>query len=58
MYKGISREEYEKQKLDNEKRQRCDTDVDIDVPQVEKGTDGKLIMSPGRPLSKEEAVKR
>ena len=57
MYKGVSREDYEKDKLANARALGDSSDDDQDVPRIEQGKDGSLIVNAGK-ISKEEAIRQ
>lgn len=50
MYKGVSREDFEREKLTNARALGDSSDDELAMPQIEQGKDGKM--------SKEEAMRR
>ena len=57
MYKGVSREDFERDKLANARALGDSSDDEQAVPRIEQGKDGKIILNTGK-LSKEEAMRR
>lgn len=57
MYKGVSREDFERDKLANARALGDSSDDEQAVPRIEQGKDGKIILNTGK-MSKEEAMRR
>lgn len=58
MFKGVSREDYDDNKLANARALGESSDDEQEVPRFEQGKDGSLIVNTGKPISKEEAKRR